>query len=301
MALVEVPPFLPSILGTAADTRDIVDQTPAGSGQVSWQVGFPPITATPLTAGGIAPQREDFNAINKLFSQHIYFQQSGGRYPWQSTLNYIVGCFALGSDGKTYESLAASGPDVPDVGPKNPLSNSDYWRDTTISPSTILGTICMFSGTFGGVDNRYPIPLGTSTPNTNWCICDGVTTNGLVVPDLRNRFIVGSGSDYITGNTGGASSQSVTVSGSVGSTTLSTNQMPSHTHSITDTYRKDGYGGGSPWNGGAWSGTSSGSTGSAGSSWGHSHSFTGTSTTVSTLPPYYALAFIIMIGTEAGL
>ena len=162
-----------------------------------------------------------------------------------------------------------------------------------------LGTICMFSGTFGGVDNRYPIPLGTSVPNTNWCICDGVTTNGLVVPDLRNRFIVGSGSDYITGNTGGASSQSVTVSGSVGSTTLSTSQMPSHTHSITGTYRKDGYGGGSPWNGGAWSGTSSASTGSAGSSWGHSHDFSGTSTTVTTLPPYYALAFIIMIKASA--
>ena len=294
MALVEVPPFLPSILGTAADTRDIVDQTPAGSGQVSWQVGFPPITATPLTAGGIAPQREDFNAINKLFSQHIYFQQSGGRYPWQSTLNYIVGCFVLGSDGKMYEALAASGPDVPDVGPKNPLSNSDYWRDTTISPSTILGTICMFSGTFGGDDNRYPIPLGTSEPNTNWCICDGVTTNGLIVPDLRNRFIVGSGSTYKTGNTGGASSQTVSVSGSVGSTTLSVSQMPSHTHDGYYTYGE---------------GTSShtvrtyvvqGGTGTyRGGSSSHTHTFTGTSTSVSTLPPYYALAFIIMIKANA--
>ena len=292
MALVEVPPFLPSILGTAADTRDIVDQTPAGSGQVSWQVGFPPITATPLTAGGIAPQREDFNAINKLFSQHIYFQQSGGRYPWQSTLNYIVGCFALGSDGKTYEALAASGPDVPDVGPKNPLSNSDYWRDTTISPSTILGTICMFSGTFGGVDNRYPIPLGTSVPNTNWCICDGVTTNGLVVPDLRNRFIVGSGSDYITGNTGGATSQTVAVSGSVGSTTLSVSQMPSHTH---DGYYQ--YGEGHSAHSTATYVVQGGTGTYRGGSSSHTHTFSGGSQTVTTLPPYYALAFIIMISS----
>lgn len=168
-----------------------------------------------------------------------------------------------------------------------------------------VGTICMFSGTFGGDDNRYPIPLGTSTPNTNWCICDGVTTNGLVVPDLRNRFIVGSGSDYNTGNTGGASSQTVSVAGSVGATTLSVSQMPSHTHTYLKARYVNGYGGGSPYNGCAWGGknssdkgvsTSSSSTGGSSS---HTHTFTGTSTTVSTLPPYYALAFIIMIKASA--
>jgi len=33
-----------------------------------------------------------------------------------------------------------------------------------------------------------------------WALCDG--TNG--TPDLRNRFIVGSGATYVVGDTGGA-------------------------------------------------------------------------------------------------
>ena len=168
--------------------------------------------------------------------------------------------------------------------------------ESLLTGVVLLGTICMFSGTFGGDNNRYPIPLGTSEPNTNWCICDGVTTNGLVVPDLRNRFIVGSGSDYITGNTGGATSQSVTVSGSVGSTTLSVSQMPSHTHSITSTKVYAYASSNLPGIDGQTNNYSSGATGGSSS---HSHTFSGGSQTVTTLPPYYALAFIIMIKASA--
>lgn len=46
-------------------------------------------------------------------------------------------------------------------------------------------------------------------------MCNG--SNG--TPDLRNRFIVGSGGEYPTKNTGGAKS-----------VTLTENQMPSHRH-----------------------------------------------------------------------
>jgi hypothetical protein len=51
-----------------------------------------------------------------------------------------------------------------------------------------------------------------------WQLCDG--SNG--TPDLRDRFIVGAGSTYSPGATGGANS-----------VTLATNQMPSHTHSVS--------------------------------------------------------------------
>ena len=56
----------------------------------------------------------------------------------------------------------------------------------------------------------------TATIPNGWHLCDG--SNG--TPDLRNRFIVGAGSSYSPGNTGGSDSVS-----------LSTSQMPSHTHS----------------------------------------------------------------------
>ena len=129
MALPTVPPFLPDILGSAADTRDIPETTPSGTGQVSYQSGFPPITAVPLTAGGIAPQREDFNAVNKLFSQHLHFEQSGGTYPWQDDVDYIFGCYVLGPDNQRYTCIAANGPSTAAgaIDPSTP-EGYQYWQ-----------------------------------------------------------------------------------------------------------------------------------------------------------------------------
>lgn len=67
------------------------------------------------------------------------------------------------------------------------------------------GVIVMWSGSIAS------IPSG-------WALCDG----GGGRPDLRNRFIVGAGSGYAVGATGGADT-----------VTLTTANIPSHTHSIS--------------------------------------------------------------------
>lgn len=55
-------------------------------------------------------------------------------------------------------------------------------------------------------------------PPAGWKVCDG--TNG--TPDLRNRFIVGAGDTYSVGSTGGSAS-----------VTLSSTQIPQHSHPAT--------------------------------------------------------------------
>ena len=72
-----------------------------------------------------------------------------------------------------------------------------------------IGGIIMWSGTIA------TIPTGWSLCNGN----NGVAINGLTIPDLRNRFIVGAGSNYNPADTGGADS-----------VTLTSTQIPSHTH-----------------------------------------------------------------------
>jgi microcystin-dependent protein len=52
---------------------------------------------------------------------------------------------------------------------------------------------------------------------TGWNLCDG--TNG--TPDLRDRFVVGAGSTYSVGSTGGADQVSLTAP-----------QLPSHSHPV---------------------------------------------------------------------
>lgn len=156
--------------------------------------------------------------------------------------------------------------------------------------SILPGTIVAFSGQFGGEGNRYPIPLTGTEPDTHWCLCDGITTNNLTVPDLRGKMILGSSTEHTVGETGGSETHTHSVSGTVGSTTLSTAQMPSHSHTYLGQGRssngtpheQDGY---------ERSTTNTSATGGSGS---HTHPLSGAqSGSASSLPPYYVLAYIM--------
>ena len=152
------------------------------------------------------------------------------------------------------------------------------------------GIITMWSG------SNASIPSG-------WNLCNG--SNG--TPDLRDRFIVGSGSSYSTGNTGGASS--VTSAGSVdssglsaGATTLSEAQMPSHKHIQNYPLSHHNISGavfqsGGPYSQPAGSYAFRNPTDSTGGNGSHSHSMSGsasfTGASTENRPPYYALAYIM--------
>lgn len=76
------------------------------------------------------------------------------------------------------------------------------------------GTILMWYG------SEASVPSG-------WAICDGSTVLGFVTPDLRGRFVLGSGqgiglTNRIAGETGGEETH-----------LLTTNELPSHTHTGT--------------------------------------------------------------------
>lgn len=156
--------------------------------------------------------------------------------------------------------------------------------------SPLLGTVVAFSGSFGGDGNRYPIPLGKSQPDTHWVLCDGIPTNGLSIPDLRGRMILGVSSEYPMGSTGGTADSSTAVT--VGPTTLTQSQMPSHRHGIAIGN-----------NDGAWpnpngcsdkNGTSYECCEYTGSSAPHTHNLIDIKRN-GNLPPYYALSYIIRI------
>ena len=84
-------------------------------------------------------------------------------------------------------------------------NSSSKWTNQTPGGGIPAGGIIMWSGTVAN------IPSG-------WYLCNG----SYGTPDLRDRFVVGAGSSYNPGNTGG----SETVS-------ISTSNMPSHNHSVS--------------------------------------------------------------------
>jgi microcystin-dependent protein len=90
-------------------------------------------------------------------------------------------------------------------------------------PSALLSTGIQFPN---NTVQRRAFPSGgilmwygniASIPS-GWFLCNG--SNG--TPDLRDRFVVGAGSSYSVGATGGANSVAISVS-----------QMASHTHPVT--------------------------------------------------------------------
>ena len=105
-------------------------------------------------------------------------------------------------------------------------------------------------------------------------------------------MIMGASDEHPAGSSGGSETHTHSMSGTVGETTLSTEQMPAHGHSYTfrSSSRDCGYAGGEPM---FWQWTATAYTGSSGGSWSHSHALNGASGEADSLPPYYALAYIM--------
>ena len=153
-----------------------------------------------------------------------------------------------------------------------------------------VGGIVAFSGTFSG---RNPVDMKSKKAMTNWCLCDGTTTNGLAVPDLRGRMILGASSTYAAGSKGGSATHTHSISGTVGATTLSVEQMPGHNH--TANVGKFHTGGN---NRGTYASGDNvvASTSQTGGSQSHTHSLSGASSeAANSLPPYYAGHYVIRV------
>lgn len=143
----------------------------------------------------------------------------------------------------------------------------------TSSSTVPSGMILLWSGSIGS------IPAG-------YYLCDG--SNG--TPDLRNRFIVGSGDTYAVNATGG-STDAIVVSHTHTATSVVTD--PGHTHDWNGRYNTgNSYGSNS---GGLVNNTTANPTTSAttGITVATTNATAGTSGTNANLPPYYSLCYIM--------
>lgn len=110
MAIFDQPKPWAHALGNNADVQELPDDTGATTGLASLQRLFQMITQTPIEAGGIAPDRVDFNSLFKLLGDNVYFSQQGGVWLYNARVDYAVGRIVLHTDGNFYQSLKANGP-----------------------------------------------------------------------------------------------------------------------------------------------------------------------------------------------
>lgn len=141
--------------------------------------------------------------------------------------------------------------------------------------SVPAGIIVMWSGSIAS------IPSG-------WALCNG--TNG--TPDLRDRFIVGAGSTYSVAATGGEATHTLTTSEMPSHTHTATVTDPGHTHSYNATPNASGF-----TQVATGTGTYHASQTTASSTTGItiSNGNTGGGAAHENRPPYYALAYIMKL------
>jgi len=146
--------------------------------------------------------------------------------------------------------------------------------------SVPVGGIIMWSGSIAS------IPVG-------WLLCNGASGT----PDLRDRFVIGSGTNYPVASTGG-SANAIVVSHTHEFSATTENQNQNHVHPMAAFLGNLG-GNNTGYVGDDSGGGSAGERFTGENNVNHTHALTGTTDTTggsgtnANLPPFYALAFIM--------
>jgi len=162
-------------------------QAAAGNGLMSQSTGFPPETALPLGAGGVAPSREDFNGAFNLLGGVAYYAQKGWTFHYDATQDYFAGCIVIDpSDNKRYECIADM-PVADTIAPHSDTSHT-YWKEFSLGGGVPVGFIMPYAGTGlaegfldcdGSAVSRTMYPDLFAAIGTTWGAGDGSTTFNL--------------------------------------------------------------------------------------------------------------------------
>lgn len=236
---------------------------------------------------GNAIKSSDIDPNNRIQNNKLVNSTISGVSLGSNLLNLVGGSYI---DGGSYNgsgivtfSVRASVNNLPNTLVARDANGNVNIQGANFNGSIPIGGIIMWSG---------------ATVPASWALCNGATVNGVVTPDLRDRFIVGSGSGYNIGNTGGANAVTLSIAqipahahGGVTNT-----DFPDHAHYIQNTIENIP---GSPTQTTAITGkisaTPSATTSGATARHQHPISAEGGGGAHENRPPYYALAFIMRV------
>lgn len=156
MAVFNEPTKWQTSLVNSGDANTIPQNTPAGTGEASFEEGFPQITQIPLSAGGQAPDRKDFNGLFKILGDWIFFNQNGGLPTYNADYDYIAGRVVV-YNGNIYKCIQANGVSSTVV---TPDSDTAYWQRITTE-----------------ADTPTPIPDATTEVKGIVQLCDDIEQN----------------------------------------------------------------------------------------------------------------------------
>jgi len=140
-------PAKSAIIFAESGAKNTIPQTASPTpGLASFTTGFPPVTMTPIVAGGIPPEGEDFNGILNFLSAAIQWAQSGCVYQFDATFatsvgGYPKGAILLNAAGNGFwVSTADNNSNNPDTGGANWVSL------LTTAGGTMAGALALAAG-----------------------------------------------------------------------------------------------------------------------------------------------------------
>lgn len=137
----------------------------------SQQLGFPPLTATPVGSGGSPPNVADFNGLGLYATSWLQWLQAGGPVGYDSTLSSAIGGYPKGAllasatFGKYWLSTADNNASDPDTGGGNWIPVPYGFGTQFLSATTSTSWTTAASGAFinaGGSTTTQTVPAASA-------------------------------------------------------------------------------------------------------------------------------------------
>lgn len=209
-------------LGSGADVQDLPDDDLR---YASFSKIFPQITQVPLSAGGVAPRRIDFNSLFKLLADNIYYYQNGGVFEYSDTADYEKGALVRYND-KIYlciqDNSALNTHNPEDMGywlrvalnnelaDYLPLAGGNLTGNLTVQNKNVVRSVNGVDaneignvqlGNIGGITGEIKW-FAFNTPPDGYLVCNGATVSRETYADLfaviGTTFGSGDGSTTFT-------------------------------------------------------------------------------------------------------
>lgn len=201
MAVFNEPTKWQTSLVNTGDANVIPQSTPVGTGEASFDDGFPQITQIPIGAGGIAPDRKDFNGLFKILGDWIFFNQNGGVSTYSENFDYVAGRVVL-YNGNIYKCIQANGVSSTVVAPD---SNTEYWQRIDNFVRSVNGVDADTQGNVN-ITSDYTVRLVSTRKSTgDWTITGLTPYKPLIIcyvePSLNRTALTPKSGTMIDGNT----------------------------------------------------------------------------------------------------
>lgn len=254
-------PFAYAAGGSYVNPIPTASQIGVVNGRASLHDGFPPLTFTPIGAGGVPPFGSDMNGILNEITAIQQWQQAGGMFFYDSAFSTIIGGYPKGAilQATSASGLAYGGLWISTV--ENNTSNPDTggagWQSLAFE-GLVASSLVSNTTTIAAAQAAYPIItiVGTLTangtvilPNTvgQWIINNNTTGaytltaktaagTGVTLTQNASTYVFGDGTNIyfadsakvasFNGRTGTVTLNATDVVNALGYTPLNPTQFP---------------------------------------------------------------------------